>query len=108
MDVTLPLRVRLLNWPSDGGHGGQIAPADEPIEYWTVDAVHARYVAPHGPGRFRLKAVLVDVRGRTGTARSALPDLERVLVHQVPRVGWWMLKRPSGHDLRRIERYRDR
>jgi hypothetical protein len=101
MDITLPARVELRAWPQDGTVGGQVAPYGDPVNEWTITLVHARYVAPRTGRRFQMKAYLVDlVGGRT------LPDLTRVLLHQVPPVGWWMLKTPTPDDLDRIEQYR--
>jgi hypothetical protein len=82
--------------------GGWLAPYGDPLNQWTVTAIHARYVAPRASRRFRMEACLVDLAGD-----RTLPDLTRVLLHQVPPVGWWMLKIPTPADLSRIEQYRD-
>ena len=52
--------------------------------------------------RFQMRAALVDLRGRPD-----LPDLEWVLLHQKPPVGWWWIKPAPDADLARIEQYRD-
>jgi hypothetical protein len=50
-----------------------------------------------------MKACLVDLSGG-----RTLPDPPRVLLHQVPPVGWWYLKDATPDDLARIEQHRDR
>jgi len=102
MDITLPVRVELRSWPQVGDIGGHLAPHGEPLNQWTVTAVHARYVVPRTDRRFRMEACLVDLAGD-----RTLPDLTRVLLHQVPPVGWWYIKDPTPADLARIEQYRE-
>ncbi|WP_219511687.1 hypothetical protein [Nonomuraea ceibae] len=107
-------RVELHGWPHNHGPGGWVAPHGDPVSRWHVTRVYARYVAPEiKPGqrrpdgrplkrRFEMRAYLVDLDGQP----MELPDYERVLVHQVPPVGWWMIKPVDDDYLEGIEKYR--
>ena len=109
-----PSRVELHNWPHDRGPGGWVAPLGDPINWWVVERVHARYVAPRigfeeydEQGR-RLKqrpelhAYHVDLSGQ----ERGLPDHANVLLHQTPPVQWWWIKPATEEHLARIEKYR--
>ncbi|MEV5554974.1 hypothetical protein AB0L44_15100 [Nonomuraea wenchangensis] len=113
------LPVRLHNWPHDRGAGGWLIPHDDPLVWWVVTKVHARYVAPREevaeydallgmvvPQMKRLmtlRAYLVDLDGRA----TGLNARERVLLHQRPeRPAWWFLREVSAEDLGRMERFR--
>ncbi|GAA3251592.1 hypothetical protein [Nonomuraea helvata] len=105
--------VVLQNWPYDKGAGGWVAPHGDPIRHWVVAKVYARYEAPRVPfdavddngrplkRRPELHAYLVDLTGDLG-----LPDLDHVLLHQVPPVATWMIKPADDEILAKIERYR--
>ncbi|MEV0151893.1 MULTISPECIES: hypothetical protein [unclassified Nonomuraea] len=80
-----------------------------------VTRVYARYLAPEVPAgatdeqgrrlkpRFKMRAYLVDLSGDS----LGLPDYDHVLLHQVPPVGWWMIKEVDDHYLQRIQRYQE-
>lgn len=109
-----PSRVELHNWPHNPDEaGGWVMPHGEPISRWKVSKVHARYVAPRIPfgaadangrplrPRGEYHAYLVDLEGAFG-----LEDYAMVLLHQVPPVGWWMIKPADDESLERIEKWR--
>jgi hypothetical protein len=113
-----PQRVTIGNWPQDLGAGGWVYPYGHPFAHWVVTAVHARYLAPrllveeYDPvlgevvrrvKRFvPLSAYLVDLDG----SGDRLASFERVLLHQVPPVGWWYLKDPEEEHLQRMQEYK--
>ncbi|NUW45562.1 hypothetical protein [Nonomuraea rhodomycinica] len=110
-----PSRVELHNWPYNPAEpGGWVAPYGNPIHRWRVTHVHARYIAPkvlpgdldeHGrpmKPRIELHAYLVDLDG----SQFGLPDHEHVLLHQVPPVGWWLIKPADDEHLARIARFK--
>lgn len=110
-----PSHVNLHNWPHNPSEpGGWVIPEGEPIDRWHVTRVHARYIAPAVPfgatddrgrplrPRGEYHAYLVDLAGDGW----GMEDLERVLLHQAPPIGRWMIKMADEEHLARIERYR--
>ncbi|MFI6296836.1 hypothetical protein ACIBEJ_34965 [Nonomuraea sp. NPDC050790] len=106
--------MELKEWPHDGGAGGRVAPAGEPLTYWVVSAIHARYKAPTGrspgldpwgkpidPGTY--EAYLVDL---DGSHMLELASYERVLLHQAPPIGQWYLREVDDAYLAEREKYR--
>lgn len=113
------MRVNLLNWPADRGAGGWLIPHDNPLVWWVVTKVHARYeaprvvvdefdpllgmVVPRVKRMHRLRAYLLDLDGLA----SGLDVRERVLLHQRPeRAAWWFLREVAGEELERMEQFR--
>lgn len=89
-------------------------PYGDPINAWVVTKIHAQYLAPDTRDRgldpwgkpirrWEYSAYLVDLDGREATG---LPDLVRVLLHQVPPVKWWYIKQVDDAYLEKIEKYR--
>ncbi|MEU4231130.1 hypothetical protein AB0F17_43135 [Nonomuraea sp. NPDC026600] len=113
------LRVDLLNWPADRGSGGWVVPYDDPLVWWVVTAVHARYEAPRVvvDEYDALIGMVVPKVKRMNTLRAYLLDLdgtntgldvrERVLLHQRgERAAWWFLREVTAKELEEMERYR--
>ena len=105
-------RVELHAWYDINKAGGRAHPYGDPINYWTISKIHAQYESPEIPAgsvdshgrelkrRFMMRAYLVDL---DGSAALGLDDLDRVMLHQVPPVGHWWIKRVDDAYLERIE-----
>ncbi|MFI6594972.1 hypothetical protein ACIBHX_01920 [Nonomuraea sp. NPDC050536] len=101
-------RVTLHNWFNGPDEpGGRVFPHGDPLDYWTVTKMHARYLAPAvrpgpAPRRFDLRAYVVDL---DGSEALHLPDLQEILLYQEPG-GWWFLKQADEKYLKGIEQFR--
>lgn len=105
-------RVELHAWIDINKAGGRLHPHGDPINYWVVSKIHTRYESPEIPAgsvdsqgrelkrRFMMRAYLVDL---DGSEALGLPNLERVMLHQVPPVGWWYVKQVDEAYLENIE-----
>lgn len=91
-----------------------MVPLDDPLMHWRVSRIHTIYEAPDGIHRGvdpwgepipseMLRAYLVDL---DGSHELLMPNLERVLLHRLPRQSHWWIKSVDDSYLAGIDRYK--
>lgn len=107
-----PLQVRPHNWRGQIEPGVNLIPKGDPLRYWTIQKIHARYEALHGDPDAKdpwgqpippqkLLAYIVDLVSDNG-----LPDADGVVLYQQPPVSNWWIKEADDAYLAKIERWR--